>query len=130
MPSSELLQIGRAPAAYTPSVLSPEEAAEAVKILKALADPVRLRLVQLIGSHDGGEACVCDLTGEFDLRQPTISHHLRVLREAGVIASERRRSWVYYRVLPAALDRVGALLADSALRSRSRSSEGRDCPEA
>ena len=78
---------------------------------KALADPVRLRLLSVIASFEGGQACVCDLTGPFDVSQPTISHHLRVLREAGLIDSERRGTWVYYWVLPEALGRLGALLA-------------------
>ena len=80
------------------------------QVFKALGDPVRLRLVSLIGAHQGGEACVCDLTDAFDLTQPTISHHLKVLREAGIITSERRGTWVYYRLVPAVLDRMGALL--------------------
>ncbi len=69
-------------------------------MFKALSDPVRLRLLSLIASHEGGEACVCDLTGPFDVSQPTISHHLKVLREAGLVGSERRGTWVYYWVLP------------------------------
>lgn len=80
------------------------------KMFKALADPVRLRLLSLIASFEGGEACVCDLTGTFDVGQPTISHHLKVLRESGLVASERRGTWVYYWVLPAALTRLSSLL--------------------
>ncbi|MEU4587393.1 metalloregulator ArsR/SmtB family transcription factor [Kitasatospora aureofaciens] len=64
----------------------------------------------LIASHEGGEACVCDLTDPFDVSQPTISHHLKVLREAGLVGSERRGTWVYYWVLPAALAKLSALL--------------------
>src|SRR5260221_7541894 len=75
-------------------------AAEMAQVLKALGDPVRLRLVSLIGAHQGGEVCVCELTTGFDLTQPTISHHLRVLRQAGIIDSERRGTWVYYRLRP------------------------------
>jgi ArsR family transcriptional regulator len=81
------------------------------QVFKALGDPVRLRLVSLIGAHAGGEVCVCDLTDAFELSQPTISHHLKVLREAGIITSERRGTWVYYRLEPAALDRMAALLS-------------------
>jgi ArsR family transcriptional regulator, arsenate/arsenite/antimonite-responsive transcriptional repressor len=81
------------------------------QIFRALGDPVRLRLVSLIGAHQGGEICVCDLTSAFNLTQPTISHHLKVLREAGIIDSERRGTWVYYRLVPAALDRMAALLS-------------------
>ena len=88
-----------------------EQAAELARVFKALADPVRLRLLSLIGAHEGGEACVCELTGAFDVTAPTISHHLRVLREAGLIASERRGTWVYYWVRPAALGHLSGLLA-------------------
>lgn len=86
-------------------------AAGLARVFKALADPVRLRLVSMIGAHQGGEVCVCELTDAFDLTQPTISHHLKVLREAGIIDSERRGTWVYYRLQPAALERMAALLA-------------------
>jgi ArsR family transcriptional regulator len=85
-------------------------AAGLAQVFKALGDPVRLRLVSLIGAHQGGEVCVCDLTTAFNLAQPTISHHLKVLREAGIITSERRGTWVYYRLVPAALGRMAALL--------------------
>ena len=86
-------------------------AAGLAQVFKALADPVRLRLVSLIGAHQGGEVCVCELTDAFDLTQPTISHHLRVLREARIIGSERRGTWVYYRLQPAVLERMAALLS-------------------
>jgi ArsR family transcriptional regulator len=90
-----------------------DEAAVAglARVFKALGDPVRLRLVSLIGARQGGEVCVCDLTSAFDLTQPTISHHLKVLREAGLIDGERRGTWVYYRLLPAALERMAAVLS-------------------
>jgi ArsR family transcriptional regulator, arsenate/arsenite/antimonite-responsive transcriptional repressor len=81
------------------------------QVFKALGDPVRLRLVSLIGAREGGEVCVCDLTSAFDLSQPTISHHLKVLREAGLIDSERRGTWVYYRLVPAALERMARLMS-------------------
>jgi ArsR family transcriptional regulator len=89
-------------------------AAALAQVFKALADPVRLRLVSLIGAHQGGEVCVCELTAAFDLTQPTISHHLKVLREAGIIDSDRRGTWVYYRLVPAELERMAALLSASA----------------
>ena len=98
-----------APLAVGP--LTPMQAEQVAPLLKALADPVRLRLMSLVASSQGGEACVCDLTDAFDLSQPTISHHLKVLREAGLIDSERRGTWVYYRVVPAALERMAALLS-------------------
>ncbi len=90
--------------------LSRSAAAELAAAFKALGDPVRLRLFSLIASHAQGEACVCDLTGEFDVSQPTISHHLKVLREAGLLTSQRRASWVYYRVAPEALATLATLL--------------------
>lgn len=77
-------------------------------MFKALGDPVRLRLMSMIASTD--ELTVCDLTGEFDLSGPTISHHLRVLRESGLVDSERRATWVYYRVRLKALKRLAMLL--------------------
>jgi ArsR family transcriptional regulator len=91
--------------------VSETAAAGLAQVFKALGDPVRLRLVSLIGAHQGGEACVCDLASAFDLTQPTISHHLKVLREAGIIDSERRGTWVYYWLVPAALERMSALLS-------------------
>ena len=94
----------------TAQPLSQQQAETIAPLLKALADPVRLRLMSLIASHAGGEACVCELNDAFELSQPTISHHLKVLRVAGLITSERRGTWVYYRLEPAALDRMGALL--------------------
>ena len=78
--------------------------------LKALSDPVRLRLLSVVASHTGGEACVCDLSVGIEVGQPTVSHHLKVLRQAGLLASERRGSWVYYRVIPQALQRLSDVL--------------------
>lgn len=91
--------------------ISPQQAVELARAFKALADPVRLRLVSLIASHEGGEACVCDLTARFDLSGPTISHHLKILREAELIIGERRGTWVYYRINPVALARLSDVLA-------------------
>jgi ArsR family transcriptional regulator len=90
--------------------LSADQAVELARVFKAMGDPVRLRLLSLIASHAGGEACVCDLTDVFDLSGPTISHHLKVLREAGLISGERRGTWIYYRVHPEALARLSAVL--------------------
>jgi ArsR family transcriptional regulator len=87
--------------------MSAEQAESVAGLLRALADPVRLRLMSLIAAAD--EACVCDLTAPFPVSQPTISHHLRVLREAGLVDSERRGTWVYYRARRAALDAVAGL---------------------
>lgn len=90
--------------------LDEEQAADLARVFKALGDPVRLRLLSMIASHEGGEVCVCDMTPEFELSQPTISHHLKLLRQAGLVAAERRGTWVYYRSLPAALDRLATAL--------------------
>jgi ArsR family transcriptional regulator len=106
--------IASSPVCCAPLVREPiatHEANDLARVFKALADPVRLRLLSLIGARDGGEACVCDLTVAFDLTQPTISHHLKVLREAGLISSERRGTWVYYRVVPDAVERLGGLFS-------------------
>lgn len=86
-------------------------AVELAAVFKALGDPVRLRLLSIIGSRAGGEGCVCELTPAFDLSQPTISHHLKLLRQAGLIDSERRGTWVYYRLRPETVDRLAATLA-------------------
>jgi len=90
--------------------LSREQAEDVAPLLKALADPVRLRLMSLVASHAGGEACVCDLTGAFELSQPTISHHLKVLREAGLLDREKRGVWVYYRARTSSLTSLGVLI--------------------
>ncbi|AFR47394.1 ArsR/SmtB family transcription factor [Gordonia sp. KTR9] len=90
--------------------LSTDQAETATPVLKALADPVRLRLLSEIAAHPGAEACVCDISGPFDVSQPTISHHLKVLREAGLITGERRATWVYYRVNTDALQQLSDLL--------------------
>lgn len=90
--------------------LTEPEAVEMSRRLKALADPVRLRLFSAIASHSGGEACVCDISDGIDVSQPTVSHHLKVLRDAGLLTSERRASWVYYAVVPGALADLSALL--------------------
>jgi ArsR family transcriptional regulator len=92
--------------------LSQRQAEQIAPLLKALADPVRLRLMSMVASHDGGEACVCDLTGAFDLSQPTISHHLKVLHEVGLLDRSKRGVWVYYRARSEALADLGALIGN------------------
>jgi ArsR family transcriptional regulator len=82
---------------------------------KALGDPIRLRLLSLIAARSGGEVCVCDLTDAFQVKGPTISHHLKVLREAGLIDCERRGTWVYYWIVPPALAPLSQLLDPSTL---------------
>ncbi|RRS01216.1 ArsR/SmtB family transcription factor [Glycomyces terrestris] len=99
---------------HTPLVSEPLTAEQSERLapsFKALGDPIRLRLLSLIASHQGGEACVCDLTDAFAVSAPTVSHHLKVLRESGLVASERRGTWVYYRAEPAALDLLSTVLS-------------------
>ncbi len=76
--------------------LDVDRSSDLARMFKALGDPVRLRVMSMIASAPSGEICVCDLTSNFDVSGPTISHHLRVLREAGLVDSERRGTWVYY----------------------------------
>ena len=93
--------------------MSAADAEQVAPLLKAVADPVRLRLLSLVLSHEGAEACVCDLLPAFDLSQPTISHHLKVLHEAGLLDREKRGVWVYYRARPAAMAAMLSLFADA-----------------
>ena len=90
--------------------LTPTEAVEPARVFKALGDPVRLQLLSMIASAPDGEICVCDLTPAFDLSGPTISHHLRSLREAGLVTADRRGTWVYYCADPHLLRLLGGLL--------------------
>jgi ArsR family transcriptional regulator len=93
--------------------LGADEAAELAAVLKALADPARLRLLSVIQAAEGGEACQCDLTTPVGLSQPTVSHHLKVLHEAGLVTREKRGAWAYYRAVPARLADIAAALTDS-----------------
>jgi ArsR family transcriptional regulator len=90
--------------------LSQDQAERVSPLLKALADPVRLRLLSLVASHADGEACVCDLTEAFDLSQPTISHHLKVLHQIGLLDRSKRGVWVYYKIRSEALADLAALI--------------------
>jgi ArsR family transcriptional regulator len=84
-------------------VMSPDDAADLAATFKALADPTRVAIVNRLAAN---ECCVCDLTAAFDLSQPTVSHHLRILREAGLVEAERRGTWAFYRLSPDAVDRL------------------------
>jgi ArsR family transcriptional regulator len=86
-----------------------EEAERTARMFKALGDPVRLRLFSLVASHEGGEACVCDIS-DVGVSQPTVSHHLKKLREAGLLTSERRGTWVYYKVEPSVVAALSGIL--------------------
>ena len=87
-----------------------EQAARMATIAKALGDPIRLQLVDVLRQH-AGKVCVCELVPLFDLSQPTVSHHLKVLRETGIVDSERRGLWAYYYVIPEALKELSAWLS-------------------
>lgn len=102
------------PGALLREPLTAAVATEMAIKLKALADPVRLQLFSAIASHAGGEACVCDISADIEVSQPTISHHLKVLRDAGLLTSQRRASWVYYAVVPGALATLAVLVGTTA----------------
>ena len=95
------------------AALSAEQAQDLAGAFKALGDPVRLRLLSQIATAPSGEACVCDLTAGFDLTGPTISHHLKVLRGAGLIDCERRGTWVYYWTIPDRMNALAKLLQEA-----------------
>jgi ArsR family transcriptional regulator len=100
------------PLAHEP--MTAEQAVQVAPLLKALADPARLRLLSIVLSHEGGEACVCDLTPHFDLSQPTISHHLKVLHDSGLLERERRGTWVFYKARPEAMEALRNLFTAGA----------------
>jgi ArsR family transcriptional regulator, arsenate/arsenite/antimonite-responsive transcriptional repressor len=97
-------------APLTRDPLTQAQADDLAKSLKALADPARLRLISIIAASEGQEACVCDLTDALLVGQPTVSHHLKVLTEAGYVTRSKRGSWAYYALVPGALDAVSRLL--------------------
>ncbi len=116
MPKSRIAPAGSGTADCCPPVsvlpLTQAQADEVAPQLKALADPVRLRLLSLVASYPGGEACVCDLSGAFDLSQPTISHHLKVLYQAGLLGREKRQIWVSYQARAEVLAGIAALISE------------------
>jgi ArsR family transcriptional regulator len=96
----------------TDGVLSPAAADRLAHVLKAVADPTRLRLLSMVAAHPGREACVCDLIEPVGLSQGTVSHHLKVLVDAGVLTREQRGRWAYYALVPRALDAIAATIAN------------------
>jgi len=103
-------------ACCAPLVREPLTAAAAVDLartLKAIADPARLRLLSMIAAHEGGEACVCDLIEPLGLSQPTVSHHLRVLVDAGLLTRDKRGVWAYFTLVPGALDSLADVLSST-----------------
>ena len=106
--SNQALEVCCPPLGVT--ALDESQAVELAVMFKALGDPVRLRLLSLIASHPGGQACVCEISSSFDVSQPTISHHLKMLRSAGLLDCERRGTWVYYWVIPTVLQQLSSVL--------------------
>jgi ArsR family transcriptional regulator len=109
LPTLELVDAGCSPAQLA-GAMSADEAADLARTLKALADPARLRVLSLVAGNDGREVCVCDLTEPLGLSQPTVSHHLKVLVDAGFLQRDKRGVWAYYSLVPGALDRVAGAL--------------------
>ena len=108
-PAAALAAACCAPLLHEPITAS--QAAGLARTLKALADPTRLRLVSMVAAHEAGEACVCDLTGPLGLTQPTISHHLKILVDAGILTRDKRGVWAYYALVPGALDALSGVLS-------------------
>ncbi|MDP9221595.1 MAG: metalloregulator ArsR/SmtB family transcription factor [Actinomycetota bacterium] len=102
-------------APVTGGVLEVAAAERLARVFKALGDPTRVRLLSLIAATEGGEACVCDLTAPVHLSQPTVSHHMKQLVDAGLVTREQRGKWAYYRVVPDALRAVSESLVPVAL---------------
>ena len=90
--------------------LAADAAEKLAKTLKAIADPARLRLISMVAAHDDAEACVCDLTEPLNLGQPTVSHHLKILVDAGLVTRDKRGVWAYYALVPGALESLAAML--------------------
>lgn len=114
MPTAELIPLRDLQACCAPITRESISAANAESLsrsLKALADPARLRILSMVAAHEDAEACVCDLTEPLDLSQPTVSHHLKVLVDAGYLTRSKRGTWAYYRLVPGSLDSVAGLLA-------------------
>jgi len=113
MTNAELLPLTVAGSCCTPittETLSVQEAESMAVAFKALADPTRLRLISIVAASAGEEACVCDLTDPIGLSQPTVSHHLKILMDAGYLTRSKRGTWAYYKLVPGALERVSHLL--------------------
>jgi ArsR family transcriptional regulator len=113
MPVAELLPVTDVTACCAPITREPLPADQAkivARTLKALADPARLRLLSIVAAHEDNEACVCDLTEPLGLSQPTVSHHLKILVDAGFLTRSKRATWAYYRLVPGSLDAVAGLL--------------------
>ncbi|WP_413602753.1 metalloregulator ArsR/SmtB family transcription factor [Curtobacterium sp. Curtsp57] len=116
MATVELLPIEDVSACCAPLASAPLDAAGAeslARTLKAIADPARLRIISIVAAHGGTETCACDLQEPLGLSQPTVSHHTKVLVEAGILSREKRGTWAYYSLVPGALDTVAGLLTSA-----------------
>ena len=113
LPTLELIDANCAPAGLT-DVMGADEAAELARTLKALADPARLRVLSLVSGSDRRDVCACDLTDPLGLSQPTVSHHLKVLVDAGLLTRDKRGVWAYFTLVPGALDAVADVLTTRA----------------
>lgn len=98
----------------TGSPAAADDAADLAARFKALADPNRLRILSIISNDPAAETCVCDMTGPLDLGQPTVSHHLKILVEAGLLTREKRGVWAYYSLVPGALESLAATILPKA----------------
>jgi ArsR family transcriptional regulator len=113
MSLTELLPVTDVTACCAPltrETISSENADKLARTLKAIADPARLRLISMVAAHKNSEACVCDLTEPLGLGQPTVSHHLKILVEAGIFSRDKRGTWAYYTLVPGSLDSIANLL--------------------
>jgi len=90
--------------------ISAENADKLARTFKAIADPARIRLISMVAAHEDAEACVCDLTEPLGLGQPTVSHHLKILVDAGILSRDKRGTWAYYKLVPGALDSLAHVL--------------------
>ena len=113
MSLTELLPLTDVTACCAPlarEAISAGNADKLARSFKAIADPARIRLISLVAAHEDAEACVCDLTEPLGLRQPTVSHHLKVLVDAGILSRDKRGTWAYYKLIPGSLDSLANLL--------------------
>ena len=106
-----VVDVGACGAPLTRDTMTQPQADDLARSLKAIADPARLRLLSIIAASEGQEACVCDLTEPLDIGQPTVSHHLKVLTDAGFLTRSKRGTWAYFALVPGALDSVSRLVA-------------------
>ena len=116
MSTMTLLPVIEAAACCSPltrDAMTQPQADDLAKSLKAIADPARLRLISIIAASEDQEACVCDLTEPLNIGQPTVSHHLKVLTEAGFVTRSKRGTWAYYKLVPGALDSLARLLVSA-----------------